>query len=481
MDGIPANIGIAGDNEKEFTASKSGIKYDIQNDENYKKLKEEKKKLKKDLLVKDSEINSLKKALEERDRDTKTNYMPLNEARKITYKALRKGSAAQKIVNLIVGSSINYKLKKNALNTLLINAYGIMHNKKNNNYPEILKYTDSHLKLFRQEQLILLAENERLTIQMKDLKKQLLDNKIDILKKNENKLFCSMKKISKNVNNYNSNITNYNANNVDNNENDYIELDADLVEKNFIKLIKNIQIAQFKLLCYAFRKLTNNFYCNSHFNNQGLGLTSALKYGTENLNKILKYKTFINLCTSFYKLLLYNENNYIYNDKNCNYNNVNINPYENNNYSRLKRKSNNNGIANYVFKPYYYDNLPSAMFDTKNKKYSLSKIKNNNIIKNIVHNIPNYYDQSDTVGTCLDPFFYENQINKPTPNNYYPSYAHINNNHVSKNAYFNMGLNKTNDKCENASYVGDYEYLKELDSYEKEKFIDMFITESNKR
>ncbi|CAD2100146.1 conserved Plasmodium protein, unknown function [Plasmodium vinckei brucechwatti] len=481
MDSIPANIGIAGDNEKEITGTKSGIKYDIQSDENYKKLKEEKKKLKKDLLIKDSEINSLKKALEERDRDTKSNYIPLNEARKITYKALRKGSAAQKIVNLILGSSINYKLKKNALNTLLVNAYGIMHNKKNHNYPEILKYTDSHLKLFRQEQLILLAENERLTIQMKDLKKQLLDNKIDILKKNENKLFYSMKKITKNGNNYNSNISNSNINNLDKSENDYIELDADLVEKNFIKLIKNIQIAQFKLLCYAFRKLTNNFYCNSRFNNQGLGITSALKYSTENLNKILKYKKFINLCTSFYKLLLYNQNNYIYNGKNCNYNNVNINPYENNNYSRLKKKSNNNEIANYVFKPYYYDNLPSAMLDIKNKKYSFSKIKDNSIIKNSIQNVQNYYDQTDTIGTCLDPFFYENQINKPPPNNYYPNYAHNNNNHVSKNAYFNMGLNKTNDKCENDSYAGDYEYLKELNSYEKEKFIDMFITESNKR
>ncbi|SPJ12864.1 conserved Plasmodium protein, unknown function [Plasmodium sp. DRC-Itaito] len=463
--------------ENEKKSSTNDIKYDITNDENYKKLKEDKKRLKKELLSKENEISNLKKILDDRDKETKSNYIPLNEARKITYKALRKGSAAQLFINLIESNNINYKLKKEALNNLITNAFGVMRHEKKDRYSEIFKYTDSHLKLFRQEQLILLAENERLTIQLKDLKKQLLDNKIEYMKKNEKNLITCMKRNAKEnnrifnkYNNIDSNYTIYNNNN-SNDDDDYIELDADIVEKNFNNFIKNIKIAQLKLLYYAFRKLSNHLYYNYDPVNNNTSMLYSLKQGIEKLNTIMKYTINKKISKIFYMLLFYNSNHFIYNimkNKQYSTNNKNnkkdhmifshhINEYTNCNYPNLK-ENNNQGISNYVFKPYYYDTLPSASYDNRNKYiYNKNKINNNhNNNDNKYKYNNNYYNNIESSiykfkKDCIirdinykDRFYFEPILynNNQDINNHMNKTNNMNYTNVHTNSYIDLANTK---------------------------------------
>ncbi|GAW82591.1 hypothetical protein, conserved [Plasmodium gonderi] len=482
MASTQANSGIVGEHEGETLSlnTNNNLKYNLSNDESYKKLKEDKKRMKKELLIKDSEINSLKKILDERDKDMKMNYVPLHEARKITYKALRKGSAAQKFIYLIESNSINYKLKKRAINQLVLNAFGVMHHQKNK-YPEILKYTDSHLKLFRQEQLILLAENERLTLQMKELKKQLLDNKIDILKKNESNLILSMKKGIKDKGAGRSNTTTAEDDN-------YMELDADVVEKNFINLIKNFKIAQLKLLFYAFRKLSNNLYYNADPVNISASMISSLKRGIDILSNIIRYKKVISICYAFYKLLTYNDNSFVYNNKRYSEQN-HMHQFVNPSCYIKNSQKNGQGISNYAFKPYYYDNLPSATYDIRKKKCSLPRLKKNCIMKDITINEDNAYQvlKAD-YESKFEPFI-SSGYRMNAVNNSINEYIHAGNtngtNHkIYKNSYFDLGINKNdNDDFEKRTCYSDldFDYLAEFSNYDKKKLIDMFISETSKR
>ncbi|ANQ09370.1 Uncharacterized protein PCOAH_00046220 [Plasmodium coatneyi] len=483
MASIPEKIGRPGDNEADMRTLNisNSSKHDLSNDESYKKLKEDKKRMKKELLIKDSEIKSLRKLLEERDKDTKINYIPLNEARKITYKALRKGSAAQKFIYLIESNSINYKLKKNAINQLVLNAFGVMHHQKNR-YPEILKYTDSHLKLFRQEQLILLAENERLTLQMKELKKQLLDNKIEILKKNEKNLIMSMRKGMKEIPSA-AGVTG-----VDEDGDNYVELDADIVEKNFINLIKNFKIAQLKLLFYAFRKLSNNLYYNADPVNISASMSSSLKRGVDILSNILRYKKRISTCAAFYKLLTHNDNNFVYNNRRYSEQSHMV-PFVNPTcFIQNGNKKIGEGISNYVFKPYYYDNLPSATYDMRRKKCSLQKLKKNCIMKNLATDGDNQYRVSNAeCETILDPFSREHRMNACNADTNERSHAdntNGTNRRIYKNCYLGLEVNKNhNDDFEKRTCSSDLDldYLAEFSNYDREKFIDMFISETSKR
>ncbi|CAG9473863.1 unnamed protein product [Plasmodium vivax] len=477
MASTPAKSGRAGENEADMRTLNisNDSKHDLSNDESYKKLKEDKKRMKKELLIKDSEIKSLRKILEERDKDTKINYIPLNEARKITYKALRKGSAAQKFIYLIESNSINYKLKKKAINQLVLNAFGVMHHQKNR-YPEILKYTDSHLKLFRQEQLILLAENERLTLQMKELKKQLLDNKIDILKKNEKNLIMSMRKGTKER-----------PAATDEGEDNYVELDADVVEKNFINLIKNFKIAQLKLLFYAFRKLSNNLYYNADPVNISVSMSASLKRGIDILSNMLRYKKRTSTCAAFYKLLTHNDNNSVYNNRRYS-EQSHMNPLVNPSCFIKNGKKIGEGISNYVFKPYYYDNLPSATYDMRRKKCSLQRLKKNCIMKNLAANEDSQYRVSNAeCETIFDPFSHEHRMNVVNGDMNERSHADNTNGttrRIYKNSYFGLGKNKNhNDDFEKRTCSSDldFDYLAEFSNYDREKFIDMFISETSKR
>ncbi|KJP85392.1 hypothetical protein AK88_04965 [Plasmodium fragile] len=490
MASSPEKGGRSGENETEIRTLNinNNSKHDLSNDENYKKLKEDKKRMKKELLIKDNEIKSLRKLLEEKDQDTKINYIPLNEARKITYKALRKGSAAQKFIYLIESNSINYKLKKKAMNQLVLNAFGVMHHQKNR-YPEILKYTDSHLKLFRQEQLILLAENERLTLQMKELKKQLLDNKIEILKKNEKNLIMSMRKGVKETPSA-AGGAGPRGTAMDDDEDNYVELDADIVEKNFINLIKNFKIAQLKLLFYAFRKLSNNLYYNADPVNINSTISSSLKRGVDILSNMLRYKKRASTCVAFYKLLTHNDNNFVYNNRRYSEQSHMNPPFVKPGCFIQNSKKIGEGISNYVFKPYYYDNLPSATYDImRRKKCSLQRLKKNCIMKNLPPNKDNqqYRISNAECETIFDPFSHEhgmNPSNGDTHERTHGDNTNGSNRRIYKNSYFGLGINKNpNDDCEKRTCSSDldFDYLAEFSNYDREKFIDMFISETSKR
>lgn len=389
-----------------------------------KRLKDETKKLKKQLLSSEQNASNLQKLLKDSENEKQLYYISLKDARKITYKALRKGSAAQHLINVIQNNSINYKLKKKAINQLMLNAFGVIHNIKKTAIPDMLKYTDSHLKLFRQEQLILLAENERLAEQIKDLQKQVLDNKIENLKKNETKYMIPMRALDT------SQKPTYNELQMDEN---YIELDADMVENKLNALIKNIQMARFRLISIAFRKLTNNVCRNIDVSDVDDKMNKMrISNGTLKLNHIMENKRLRSIENSFYKLLYGNKkastnvynNNVRHSTNNDNYlrdpnrgmplerghNNgdfpimdthdnvrsvrqsqrshlsgINRNDmypledyYRNKGYSNFTSgfdKSKNKNAPYYIHKPYYYNNLPSANIEFP--KRSLQHFKNN--------------------------------------------------------------------------------------------------------
>lgn len=410
-----------------------------------KRLKDETKKLKKQLLSSEQNASNLQKLLKDAENEKHLYYISLKDARKITYKALRKGSAAQHLINVIQNNSINYKLKKKAINQLMLNAFGVIHNIKKTAIPDMLKYTDSHLKLFRQEQLILLAENERLAEQIKDLQKQVLDNKIENLKKNEAKYMIPMRAVDT------SQKPKYNELQSDEN---YIELDADMVENKLNALIKNIQMARFRLISIAFRKLTNNVCRNIDVSDVDDKMNKMrTSNGIMKLNHIMENKRLRAIENVFYKLLYGNKkaSTNVYNNKvrhstnNDNYirdptrgvplerghnngdfptmdtrdngrsvrqsqrshlNGISRNDmykledyYRNKGYSNFTSgfdKSKNKNAPYYVHKPYYYSNLPSANIEFP--KRSLQHFKNNSEnASNYLHDdASNFYGDTST-------------------------------------------------------------------------------------
>eukprot|EP01068_Selenidium_serpulae_P008210 Selendium_serpulae@DN4920_c0_g1_i3.p1 len=137
------------------------------------------KRLRRELRIHREELARRRVALEDMSRQIekiRDESIPLKEARKITYKALRKGRALQYIAHLFTHSSVNFDLKRHSFNVLAKNAFGegpfLYRNRPGGDgtRPGILKpYTDSQLMLLRQEQLVLMAENERLVNQVKNL------------------------------------------------------------------------------------------------------------------------------------------------------------------------------------------------------------------------------------------------------------------------------------------------------------------------
>ncbi|KAL8449057.1 hypothetical protein Emed_003409 [Eimeria media] len=101
--------------------------------------------------------------------------LPLIEARKLTFKALRKGRALQYMAQLYTNNTLVMSIKREGLHKLLENAVGTDHAvfRATHGFAcGVQSYTDSHLRLLRQEQLILLAENERLQAQVNWLQPQ---------------------------------------------------------------------------------------------------------------------------------------------------------------------------------------------------------------------------------------------------------------------------------------------------------------------
>ncbi|KAL8448226.1 hypothetical protein Emag_003994 [Eimeria magna] len=115
--------------------------------------------------------------------------LPLIEARKLTFKALRKGRALQYMAQLYTNNTLVMSVKREALHKLLENAVGTDHAvfRATHGFAcGVQSYTDSHLRLLRQEQLILLAENERL--QAQDMQQRTENSKRDRLLQHESSL-----------------------------------------------------------------------------------------------------------------------------------------------------------------------------------------------------------------------------------------------------------------------------------------------------
>ncbi|CDJ35999.1 uncharacterized protein EMH_0004420 [Eimeria mitis] len=125
------------------------------------KYEEETNKLKTQLKNTSDELHHLKET-----------SLPLVEARKLTFKALRKGRALQYIAQLYTNNTVLVAVKREALYKLLENAVGTDHAvfRATHGFAcGVHPYTESHLRLLRQEQLILLAENERLQAQIQEM------------------------------------------------------------------------------------------------------------------------------------------------------------------------------------------------------------------------------------------------------------------------------------------------------------------------
>ncbi|KAL8435817.1 hypothetical protein ACSSS7_002194 [Eimeria intestinalis] len=117
--------------------------------------------------------------------------LPLIEARKLTFKALRKGRALQYMAQLYTNNTLVMSVKREALHKLLENAVGTDHAvfRATHGFAcGVQSYTDSHLRLLRQEQLILLAENERLQAQIQDMQQRAENSKRDRLQQHESSL-----------------------------------------------------------------------------------------------------------------------------------------------------------------------------------------------------------------------------------------------------------------------------------------------------
>ncbi|KAL8275946.1 hypothetical protein Esti_000062 [Eimeria stiedai] len=117
--------------------------------------------------------------------------LPLIEARKLTFKALRKGRALQYMAQLYTNNTLVVSVKREALHKLLENAVGTDHAvfRATHGFAcGVQSYTDSHLRLLRQEQLILLAENERLQAQIQDMQERTEISRRDRLLQHESSL-----------------------------------------------------------------------------------------------------------------------------------------------------------------------------------------------------------------------------------------------------------------------------------------------------
>ncbi|PFH38449.1 hypothetical protein BESB_007910 [Besnoitia besnoiti] len=127
-----------------------------------------------------TEVQTLNSHLDEAVEDLRVlqaTSLPLNEARKLTYKALRKGRALECLGELFCRNTVTNKMVREGFNALVENALGVQHlayRAEHGVGPGVHAAVDAQLRLFRQEQLLLLAENERLATELKEVQGSLL-------------------------------------------------------------------------------------------------------------------------------------------------------------------------------------------------------------------------------------------------------------------------------------------------------------------
>eukprot|EP00918_Siedleckia_nematoides_P008757 GHVU01019210.1.p2 GENE.GHVU01019210.1~~GHVU01019210.1.p2 ORF type:complete len:211 (-),score=31.12 GHVU01019210.1:1966-2598(-) len=136
---------------------------------------EEIKRLRKEIRENREELAQRRVAVEQAQDEVsrlRDNCIALPEARKLTYKALRKGRALQYLATLFEGSSFSYGAKRTGMLQLARNAAGsgvFAYRNLLGVSPGTTPYNDAQLILLRKEQLVLMAENERLLQQVKQL------------------------------------------------------------------------------------------------------------------------------------------------------------------------------------------------------------------------------------------------------------------------------------------------------------------------
>ncbi|KEP67097.1 UNVERIFIED_CONTAM: hypothetical protein HHA_274160 [Hammondia hammondi] len=134
---------------------------------------------------KEREADDLRKQLDKAAEDMRflqTVSLPINEARKLTYKALRKGRALECLGELFCRNSVTNRMLREGFTAIVENAFGLGHlafRAEHGVGPSCRTAVESQLRLLRQEQLLLLAENDRLTTQLSEVQGALATQRKD--------------------------------------------------------------------------------------------------------------------------------------------------------------------------------------------------------------------------------------------------------------------------------------------------------------
>lgn len=149
---------------------------DTRNEEyvEYKKLRQNVKQLQEELQKRISAEAELENEVKRLHEET----IPLSAARALTHVALCKGRALEILSGMTSSNSVNTSNLRWAFRSLYKFAFGdIAFAKKiGEDRSAQYHYNETQLRLFRQEQLLLLAENERLSSQIKNLQLELAQN-----------------------------------------------------------------------------------------------------------------------------------------------------------------------------------------------------------------------------------------------------------------------------------------------------------------
>ncbi|KAL5367669.1 hypothetical protein CPHLJ_7g3540 [Cryptosporidium parvum] len=299
---------------------------DTRNEEyaEFKKLRQNVKQLQDELqkrISAEAELESEVKRLHEET-------IPLSAARALTHVALCKGRALEILSGMTSSNSVNTSNLRWAFRSLYKFAFGdIAYAKKiGEDRSAQYHYNETQLRLFRQEQLLLLAENERLSSQIKNLQLELAQNyKATKLEKIVNKPSKRRSQTQPRSGSNNEPIRENEADSVSNSEpetesdsesetSSCIALNVELVTRHLWSLIHCMHSAfqRRKLLAFITWRLTTNRSSHqisdgapnssSFTNDQGIHETS----GSMNINRFFellqrRYRTML-LARGFWRI-----------------------------------------------------------------------------------------------------------------------------------------------------------------------------------
>ncbi|XP_955071.1 uncharacterized protein TA04255 [Theileria annulata] len=120
-------------------------------------------------------------------RSSDSDWITSEQSREITMLALRKGAALQKLVSITSRNSASVKALKNALFKMKVYAFGEEHQAtiSSGEQKGSFRFSQVQLKLLRQEQLMLLSENQRLIDELQKIRKlNIINNNTVIANRN---------------------------------------------------------------------------------------------------------------------------------------------------------------------------------------------------------------------------------------------------------------------------------------------------------